>query len=105
MKSRGQLFLVYFVLVILLFLTIFFAVSLAKDVQKVIVYHDFCEGRSNFCYCNLVGCEFKIVETSINGFSTSNSETQNVEALCALAEKLKDKEVMFKANCGGINGS
>jgi len=68
----------------------------AGDIKEYTAYKDFCEDRTNFCYCSSWnGCEFKTSWSSINGLS------EDTKALCELATKLNDKKILFKVGCDG----
>jgi len=65
------------------------------EVEKYKAYKEFCEERPTFCYCSLRngGCEYKTSWSSQEGLS------EDIKALCELANKLEDKEILFKAGC------
>jgi len=64
-----------------------------QEYQDYKVYRDFCEERSNFCYCEMFSCEFRTTWSSQTGFSKETLE------LCELAKELNDKSMIFKTGC------
>jgi hypothetical protein len=71
------------------------------EVKHVNAYKDFCEKRYNFCYCNWMGCEFRVQKTQkyLNGSLVSNEFSEDTIAICNLAKKLNDKKMLFKIGC------
>ena len=80
---------------VVLALLIWFGIYLKEQYSDYKEYKEFCEERSDFCYCSLFegGCEFKLQWNSQDGPS------KDVLELCELANKLNDKEMIFKAGC------
>ena len=69
------------------------SVSVYHDVSDYNKYKDFCEDRTNFCYCSYGECDFKTSYSSISGMSNDTKD------LCALAKELNDKQVLFRTGC------
>jgi hypothetical protein len=68
-----------------------------KDYTDYKEYKNFCKDKSDFCYCDmnvvLGKCSFKTQWSSVDGLSNDTIE------LCALANRLNDKEIIFEVGC------
>lgn len=95
MNKKGLIgILLKLIFVALLLLLMFYSFNyIKKEYHEEKQYSKFCEERPNFCYCDYVGCEYKISWSSINGLS------EDTKDLCKLAKKLEDKKMLFKARC------
>jgi len=98
---------ILFVIIVVLNIYLIFWV-LSPTIAEYNIYNDFCNERPNFCYCSLWdmgGCEFKTLSYSstqmTNGVLTNSSSgmSEDTKALCELATKLEDEEMIFKVGC------
>jgi hypothetical protein len=73
-------------------------------INNYLTYDEFCKNNTDLCYCDLFnGCTFRLSHSSstsiINGVQINSSQSNNVKELCDLARKIKDKQMLFDAEC------
>jgi len=73
----------------------YFGVSGAiREVENYKEYKSFCENNLDFCYCEYLGCTFRL--TFING-----EPDNNTKEYCKIAIKQNDKQGIFDGRCNG----
>jgi hypothetical protein len=100
-QSYVTIFIVGIALLVLFGMGIYY---LHTQVNGYITYSKFCKNNTDLCYCDLFnGCSFKLSHSystsTINGVQVSSSQSTNVKELCDLARKIKDKQMLFDAEC------
>lgn len=72
-----------------------------REIKPYFIFKDFCEARDDFCYCSFGECEFKTSSYTkyTNGVLIDSGMSNDTLELCKLAERLEEKEVLFKVGC------
>lgn len=105
MNKKAQSYIsVILIVIVLLALFIGGIYFLFVQVRGYMTYSKFCKNHTDLCYCDLFnGCSFKMVHSSststVNGVQVTSSQSNNVKELCDLARKIKDKQMLFDAEC------
>lgn len=101
---------VIIIFIIILLAFFIFGYFMYKQVIGYLTYSKFCKNHTDMCYCDIFnGCSFRLSHSSstssytINGMqiqvNSSNSDSDNMKEFCDLARKIKDKEMLFDAEC------
>jgi len=100
-QSYVTILIVGIIILFLFGIAIYYAYT---QINGYMTYSKFCKNNTDLCYCDLFnGCSFKLSHSSststVNGVQVSSSQSNNVKELCDLARKIKDKQMLFDAEC------